>query len=721
MSNSMQTPLNEESVAEIPYIVLTITQEQEKIQILQTVATAINVQLTLDEEAHIPFIPSSNFQQANNQDKLFLYGPGGSGKSRLIFELVKSKLSEKIKRLYIINPRQVLNKNIQRANLMQLFNQLTHEDIVVWDNFPDGVIKKDIDTGKLILEIISSSEAINILIALKPKFLEIYRGIAEGIAELYEYQVRYDFNQIREIIKLYGTEIKQYRELFAKRISNNITSIAKALWQKEPFPMTVLNYYRELFVNENDKEHLLDAIAAAQNIQYPSSYYEYQFEHLVNSKTRISDSEFLYTIKLCYDLALDRKMSLVEYLQSKIFGSTPPNDIVRNLGSWIYLSGQYVSMHDVPREAIKFNNQIILKIMDYLINNFSDVVSDGENQLTSIGIFLGTNIQLLLEYEDEHNQDDFLPYNIYRHMKSQRSLEIAIGKGAGEIFYLLDLHLQEQVLTRIGIDGEFARGLGESLGNSFGDLDYQIRTDMLSRRINQSVLFARGLGESLGNNFHKLPKHLQDEIFQISLKEKNYYFPRGLGAGLGRTFRYLEDDVRKRLIALTSDHVALAIGVGYGLGLVFTSSSLSEEFYDYIKKIAKGNGEITRGLGMGLGQNYPLLNKTLQSEILKLTEMDPRLEFGFAYQLSLLFFSLTKEYQNFIFNRVEMNTEFAYGSGWGFGVVYTYLQKHIQQRLLDLTKNKARFAIGLGSGLGNHIQYLKRSYFQTLRRMRDSQ
>jgi hypothetical protein len=213
MSNSMQTPLNEESVIEIPYIVLTITQEQEKTQILQTVATAINVQLTLEEEAHIPFIAPSNFQQANNQDKLFFYGPGGSGKSRLIFELVKSKLNEKIKRLYIIDPRQVLNKNIQRTNLMQLFNQLTYEDIVVWDNFPDGVIKKDIDTGKLTLEIISSSEAKNILIALKPKFLEIYRGIAEGIPELYEYQVSYDFNQIREIIKLYGTEIKQYQEL----------------------------------------------------------------------------------------------------------------------------------------------------------------------------------------------------------------------------------------------------------------------------------------------------------------------------------------------------------------------------------------------------------------------------------------------------------------------------------------------------------------------------
>jgi|GEM_PF-527647 len=720
MGNSVRTPLNEnyeESILEVPYIVLAFTQEQEKAQLLQAIATAINVQLTLGEDTRIPFIAPSNFQQANNQDKLFSYGPGGSGKSRLIFELVKAKLNEKIKRLYIINPRQAIDKNIQRTHLVQLIDRFTSEDIVVWDNFPDGLIKKDIDTSKLVLEIISSSEAKNILIALKPKFLEIYRGITDGIPELYGYQVSYDFNQIREIIKLYGTETEQYRELFTKQIANNITSIAKVLWQKEPIPMTVLNYYRELLGKENDTKQLLDAVSAAQNIQYPSSYYEYQFEHLVKSNTRVCDAEFLYTIKLCYDLMLDRKMSLVESLQSKIFGSTPPKEVAGNLGSWIYLSGQYVSMHDVPRDAIKFNNQTILKIMNYLTSNFSDVVSDDENQLTSIGIFLGRNIQLLLQYEqNEPNQEYFLPYNIHQHMKSQRALEMAIGRGTGDVFYMLDLQLQEQILSRIGIDGEFARGLGESLGNNFEDLDYQIRTDMLSKGINQSILFARGLGESLGSNFYKFSKQLQDEIFQISLKEKNYYFPRGLGAGLGRTFRYLENDVQRHLINLTSKHVALAIGVGYGLGFVFSSSSssLSEEFHDYIKRIAKGNGEITRGLGMGLGQNYPFLNETLQNEILKLTEKDPRLEFGFAYQVSLLFTSLTKEHQNFILDRVERNTEFAYGSGWGFGVVYTYLQKQIQRRLLDLTKNKVRFAIGLGSGLGNHIQYLTKEIEEEL-------
>jgi hypothetical protein len=43
---------------------------------------------------------------------------------------------------------------------------------------------------------------------------------------------------------------------------------------------------------------------------------------------------------------------------------------------------------------------------------------------------------------------------------------MAIGRGTGDVFYMLDLQLQEQILSRIGIDGEFARGLGESLGNS---------------------------------------------------------------------------------------------------------------------------------------------------------------------------------------------------------------------------------------------------------------
>jgi hypothetical protein len=249
---------------------------------------------------------------------------------------------------------------------------------------------------------------------------------------------------------------------------------------------------------KNDGEQLLDAIAEAQAMLYPTSYYEHQFEHLVNSKARIADADFLYTVKLCYDFILDRKVDLVEYLQSKIFRSTSPKDISKNLGSWVYLSGYYISMHDVPRDSIKFSDEIRLKIMNYLIDNFSDIISAREDQLSSIGTFFGRNIQLILQHEND--QKHFLPHYIYQYMKSQRQFEVAIGKGAGEVFYSLEEPLQEEILSRIEKDGEFARGLGESLGKSFEDLDDKIRTDIISRRINQSILFARGLGESLGNN-----------------------------------------------------------------------------------------------------------------------------------------------------------------------------------------------------------------------------
>jgi hypothetical protein len=717
MDTSVGTQRNrqlDDSPFEVSYSIFAITnEEEEKTQILKTIATAINVQLTLDEQDHIPFVAPTNFNLANNQDKLFCYGPSGCGKSRIIFELAKLKLDEKIGKIYIINPRQVLDKNIQRANLMQLSYQFTCHDVVIWDNFPDGLMKKDIDTGKIALEIISSSTAKNLFLALKPKFLEVYRGVTEDISDLYTYQVRYDINQIREIIMLYGTKIAQFKEIYANHVAQYITSITRVLWQKEPFPLTIFNYYRELAAKETTGEQPLDAISEAQAILHPTTYYEHQFEHLVKSKDRMADAEFLYTIKLCYELAIDRKVSLIEHLQSQIFDSDPPKDISRNLSPWVYLSGHYISMHDAPRDAIKFTDQIRLKIIDWLTDNFSHVISGREDQLDSMGAFLGRNIQLLMQNNDDSNntndRKDFLPSAIYRYMKSQRRFEVALGQGAGEVFYLLEQSLQEDVLSRIEKDGEFARGLGESLGKSFEDLDCGIREDILSRRNSQSLLFARGLGESLSSNFDKLSKSLQDEIFQISLKENNnnYNFQRGLGAGLGRKFRYLESDLQKRLVALTSKHIALAIGLGYGLAFNFTSSSVPKEFQGYIIRLANENAEINRGLGMGLGQNYPFLNKMLQDEILRWTEKDPRLEFGFAYQLSFSFTSLTKEYQNLIFNRVEWNTEFAYGSGFGFGVAYTYLPKDMQQRLLlDLAKRNVRFATGLGAGIGNQLQYL---------------
>ncbi len=96
------------------------------------------------DDQYLPFIDPADFDTAKYQDKLFIHGPSGSGKSK---------------------------EKTGRTNLIDLINQFTENDIIVWDNFPDDLIKRDIDNARKALEIISSKEVSSILVALKPKYL----------------------------------------------------------------------------------------------------------------------------------------------------------------------------------------------------------------------------------------------------------------------------------------------------------------------------------------------------------------------------------------------------------------------------------------------------------------------------------------------------------------------------------------------------------------------
>lgn len=67
------------------------------------VSVAINLQLGLDDQ-YLPFIDPADFDTAKYQDKLFIHGPIGNGKSR---------------------------EKTGRTNLIDLINQFTENDIIV--------------------------------------------------------------------------------------------------------------------------------------------------------------------------------------------------------------------------------------------------------------------------------------------------------------------------------------------------------------------------------------------------------------------------------------------------------------------------------------------------------------------------------------------------------------------------------------------------------------
>src|SRR5919202_5937638 len=420
----------EDESIEVSYTILRAVNQRNRTEILQKIVAAINVQLALENSQSIPLISSNGFDNVKLQDKLFIYGPSGCGKSRCIYELAKDKLND-VENIFIINPRQTIGEESGRISIHELAIRLNQKDIVIWDNFPDDLLKRDVESAWDVLEIISVKDVMKLLVALKPKYLEVYRGVTSKVPELYDYEIAYDKERIKTLITSYGKNIMQFTDVYEKYVLPNIHQISTILWQKEPLPIAILAYFRELVRKQNEmRGESIDAILEAQKLMHRTDYYKHQFALISNLEDRQNDIDFLYTLKLCYELNLSRAPTLIHQLQKGIFDSIPSKEPTRKLSIWIYLSGQYYSMHDAPGEAIEFSKDVKLKIINYLAENFSKVIGKEDNQIYSFGIFFGRNIDLIA-YDTSH---DFLPAHIYDYMKTKRYFELGLGQGTGQTF-----------------------------------------------------------------------------------------------------------------------------------------------------------------------------------------------------------------------------------------------------------------------------------------------
>jgi hypothetical protein len=197
--------LRKDETNEVSYSVLIVGDEQKHGDILQKVATLVNVQLAAEGSEILPFTLFMNFDSARHSDKLFLYGPSGCGKSRAIFELVKEDLNN-FKKIYFINPRNTVGNESGRIKILDLIGKLQEDDGVVWDNFPDDLVKRDLDNARDVLEVITSRNVKRFLVAHKPKYLEIYRDLHNGIPEFHICELDFNKGQIKNM-KSYGIEI----------------------------------------------------------------------------------------------------------------------------------------------------------------------------------------------------------------------------------------------------------------------------------------------------------------------------------------------------------------------------------------------------------------------------------------------------------------------------------------------------------------------------------
>src|SRR5918996_3832936 len=215
----------EDEPIEVSYAILRSINRRNRSDILQKIVAAINVQLTLENGQSIPLISSNGFDNVKLQDKLYIYGPSGCGKSRCIYELIKDDKLNDVENIFIINPRQTIGEESGRISIHELAIRLSQKDIVIWDNFPDDLLKRDVESAWEVLEVISVKDVMNLLVALKPKYLEVYRGITRKIPELYDYEITYDKERIKALITSYGNNTIQFTDVYEKYVSKYPSSI----------------------------------------------------------------------------------------------------------------------------------------------------------------------------------------------------------------------------------------------------------------------------------------------------------------------------------------------------------------------------------------------------------------------------------------------------------------------------------------------------------------
>jgi hypothetical protein len=745
-----------------------IRSGEKWLETVQKVATAINVQFTEESSNQLPFVLFKEFENLLREEKVFLFGPSGCGKSRTIIELLRSN-NASYDRIFVINPSNPAGLDSSRESISTLTQQFTRKDLVIWDNFPDGLVKRDLENAFGALEIVNSRSVQNLYISLKPTYLEMYRGLTIGIPEIYVHEIACDLATMKALIKAYGMQVEQYREVFEKYISPNLDAIARALWQKQPLPLTVVDYYKALaYKTMVQSQATVDAskcLLVAEEWLPVYDYFERQFDVMKNIQGREQDVDFLYILRFCYEAGFSRTQASIARLQKAIFGTSAPAEPTRKMGTWVYLSGQNYAMHDSAKNAVKLTDYARIKIISYLTDHFSEIVPKGSGELHSLGLFLGKNIQFI----PNDTGGAIVPDQIYGFMKKNAVFERAFGRGIGENFESLDEPLQMLILEHVDTHIEFGVGLADSLGERFIELDDNNRKRILKKTYH-GMLFARYFGQSVGRLYGRLPNELRSIVVSHSEKnpqfgdglgmglgyiyatlepalqheimrkaEKSFEISRGLGFGFGLTFSLLQEEDAKNMVSIADTNSEL--DMGFGMGLAVSYSNLPDELrkfvldrvtrdcmfalgagiygaYFYKEACPKdlftllhSNGMISYGLGLGFGITYFYLSPQFQSDLEPLLKTNVRLDDGFGVGIGLVLKHLPLEVQEKFIAKASTSNAFATGLGYGLGFTWQYIGETLRQRAFAFANSNNDFARGLGIGLGAHLDYLNPIFF----------
>jgi hypothetical protein len=469
---------------------------------MQKLSSALNVQL-LENNHEIPYVASNNFVLLKQSSKLFLHGRSGSGKSRAIYEIICSEIAG-YEKIYVINPNRVLGENAFNEDIFQLSDRFDIQDGVIWDNFPLDLVQRRYNNAKIILEMLSLCKTRRMIISLSPHYPHTYTEICNYIPEIDCREIVYSVEDLESLTKSFGVNLDQFNSTYQRYVEERVHDVATILWKKEPTPLIILEYYKQLLACHSQLSNgSSNVLTEVKRLKSMTRFYENQFEYHRHSP-QSPNLHFLYILKLCYEMGLDRDLGTLKRLQESIFQTNIPTEPAQGLGSWVYLSGVFYSMHDIARESVQFSQDILLRIMNYFRDNH-EIIQGDETKLYQSGNFIGKNISYLLSEKDAL----LLP----------PKLAILTQKGERKSSELARLCREMQKENpNIDIISNLER-LGGDL--TISDLEIVARQLALSERLlNIEVLkdpFSIGFGNGLGQAISTLSQDVIDRVWNLAI------------------------------------------------------------------------------------------------------------------------------------------------------------------------------------------------------------
>lgn len=729
-----------ESSQRVSYVVLEI-DPANRASILQRVieTTAINVDIGDNGGEEIPFIPPVDFEDWKKENKLFLFGTGGSGKSRSIIKILENKLPE-LKNIYVINPQNPANGTLKTSTISELAGMAKSGNLLIWDNFPlglEGGHEPQIGTRALVR--ICSPDVHNLLATLYSHYLETYRNFLKNIPELYVKEVTYSEEAIENMLNIYGKSISSFKNAYSRLMPKEVGEISHILWKKEPTPLTIYHYLEELAKRRGVDGY--DAIKLAEDLPRSTKYYKQQFALI--SDARPDEAEFLYSLKLAHELGLEeRTIDFLNGLQNRIFRSTAPKYPSKGLSSWIFQSGTHYTMYDVARNAIDFPDDVKPRIIEYLTSTaFLKVVPKNTKGMTKGGIiyrtgmFVGKNVKFM-EYS---SQGSVLPDNIHSLIRNE-DFGRGMARGLTEIFSSLSKELQTGIWKLAEKYTEFGFGLAYGFSYNLLSADQETR-ERLWKLLEKKERFAEGFSYGLWSTpiIFSLPN--KNEVIKqiLALAERGIGTMVYYGDAFFENFVLLDEESQQRVLKLAERNKDfssisdsnLRSAIAYSSikqqivnqilelaekgiidwGIIFDNfSSLSQETQKKIweKLVEKGkSSDFARQLGLGLGQCFSSLNAETQHKALDIvsraTSNGAKQAHGFDYglgcNLGYYFSSLSSENQEKAWELTHINSEFKNGFVTSLGPVFSSLAPETQSRIWSLVEADGGFALDLAKEL----------------------